>query len=74
MGIQKTNLNEEKIKELLKENYDIEVLNVEEINRGTANIFKVESLEEKYLLKEFNEKRTLESIEKEIDIIYELIF
>ena len=69
MGIQKTNLNEEKIKELLKENYDIEVLNVEEINRGTANIFKLESLEEKYLLKEFNEKRTLESIEKEIDII-----
>ena len=40
MGIQKTNLNEEKIKELLKENYDIEVLNVEEIK------LKVESLKD----------------------------
>ena len=69
MGIQKTNLNEKKIKELLKANYDIDVIRVEEINRGTANIFVLESLEGKYLLKEFNQKRTIESIEKEINII-----
>ena len=69
MGIQKSNLDNEKIKELLKQNYNIKVISIKEINRGTANIFKIISNNGKYLLKEFNEKRTLESIEKEIDII-----
>lgn len=41
MGIQKSNLNDEKIKDLLKEKYDIIVDCITEVNRGTANIFKI---------------------------------
>ena len=69
MGIQKTNLNEEKIKQILKANYNINIISIEEINRGTANIFKLKSSNKKYLLKEFNKKKSLESLEKEIDIV-----
>lgn len=70
MGIQNSKLKEHKIKELLKENYGIEVLKVEEINRGTANIFKIDSTDNnKYILKEFSEGRTKESVIKETDII-----
>lgn len=70
MGIQNSKLKEHKIKELLKENYGIEVLKAEEINRGTANIFKIYSTDNnKYILKEFSEGRTKESVIKETDII-----
>lgn len=69
MGIQKSNLNDEKIKDLLKEKYDIIVDCITEVNRGTANIFKITADKEKYLLKEFSSNRTIESIQKEIDII-----
>ena len=69
MGIQNSKLEEYKIKELLKENYGIEALKVEEINRGTANIFKIDSISNKYILKEFSEGRTKESVIKETNII-----
>lgn len=68
MGIQASNLNQAKIKEILKEDYGIFPEEILEINRGTANIFKIISKGKKYILKEFSEKKTLESIEKEIDI------
>lgn len=69
MGIQNSKLEEHKIKELLKKNYGIEALKVEEINRGTANIFKIDSINNKYILKEFSEGRTKESVIKETNII-----
>ncbi len=69
MGIQNSKLEENKIKEILKENYGIDVLKVEEINRGTANIFKIDTIDNKYILKEFSEGRTKESVIKETDII-----
>lgn len=69
MGIQSSNLNESTIKKLLKENYNIDVFKVRKINRGTANIFEVESEEKKYILKEFSDGRSEESVIKETDII-----
>ena len=69
MGMQKSNLTIEKIQEILEKEYEIIPKNISEINRGTANIFKIETDKKSYILKEFNKKRTLESIEKEIDII-----
>ena len=41
MGIQASNLNYEKINELLKKEYGIISERIEEINRATANIFKI---------------------------------
>ena len=61
MGIQSSNLNENTIKKLLKENYKIDVSKVNKIDRGTANIFEVESEDKKYILKEFSEGRSEES-------------
>lgn len=69
MGIQKSNLNETIIKQILKENYEIEVNQIEKINKGTANIFKIKSKEKEYILKEFSQGRTEESVIKETNII-----
>lgn len=69
MGIQKTNLNNEKIKDILKKEYNIKVLKVAKIDRGTSNIFKIEADKNKYILKEFVSKRKKETIIKEINII-----
>ena len=49
MGIQKSNLNEQIIKELLDKNYGIEIREIEKINRGTANIFKIKSNDKAYV-------------------------
>lgn len=62
-------LNENIIKELVKENYDIDITNVTRINRGSANIY---NLDDKYILKEFSSNREISSIEKEYDIIKHL--
>ena len=43
MEIQKSNLNEQIIKALINKNYGIEIMKIEKINRGTANIFKIKS-------------------------------
>ena len=69
MGIQKSNLNEQIIKNLLNKYYGIEIKEVEKINRGTANIFKIKSNSKVYVLKEFSEGRTEESVIKETNII-----
>lgn len=69
MGIQKSNLNEKNIKDLLEEEYGIEAINVEKIDRGTANIFKIFTKEKDCILKEFSEGRTEESVIKETNII-----
>lgn len=69
MGIQNSNLNEDTIKRILKDNYNIETSKVTKIDRGTANIFEVQSKEKKYILKEFSEGRSEESVIKETHII-----
>ena len=69
MGIQNSNLNEDTIKRILEDNYNIETSKVTKIDRGTANIFEVRSKEKKYILKEFSEGRSEESVIKETNII-----
>lgn len=44
MGVQKTSLNKEKIKNILQNEYDITPIEISPINRGTANIFKIVAL------------------------------
>ena len=62
-------LTEELIKELLKDNYDIDVQSVTKINRGSANIYNIDN---KYILKEFTSDRETSSIEKEYNVIKHL--
>lgn len=69
MGIEKTNLNDKQIKDILEKEYNIKVINITEIDRGTSNIFKIETEKEQYILKEFIRKRKKETIIKEINII-----
>lgn len=64
-----TKLNNDKIKKILIENYDITPNSIKEINRGTADIFKIETSNKDYILKYFSEGRTKESVIKETDII-----
>ena len=69
MEIQNSNLNEDTIKRILEDNYNIETSKVTKIDRGTANIFEVQSKEKKYILKEFSEGRSEDSVIKETNII-----
>ena len=62
-------ISEEEIKKILNDNYDIVANQVEEINRGTADIFKIIADKGKYILKYFSEGRTKESVIKETNII-----
>lgn len=59
-------LNEQIIKKIVKDNYGISLTNIKHINRGSANIY---NLDDKYILKEFTKDRTVESIEKEYNVI-----
>lgn len=69
MGIEKTNLNDAKIKNVLEKEYNIIALNIAKIDRGTSNIFKIESSTNKYILKEFTSKRNRKTVIKETNII-----
>ena len=64
--LENTVLNNEIITKLLKEKYNLEVLNVEQLNRGSANIF---NLDNEYILKECPSDRNIEEIEKEYRVI-----
>ena len=68
--IEETVFTKEKIIEVIKEIYGIEICNVEKINRGSANIYLLNDKE--YILKEFQKKYTKEEIDKEIIIINHL--
>lgn len=65
--LEDTILNEEKIKEILKEKYFILVRKVKKINRGSANIYVIN--EDEYVLKEFQAEISKEDINKEIEVI-----
>lgn len=69
MGIQRTNLDDNKIRDILKNDYNIIAIKITAINRGTSNIFEIKTDKNKYILKEFISKRTKENIIKEINII-----
>ena len=64
-----TKLNNDVIKKILLENYNIKAIDIEKINRGTADIFKIQADTKKYILKYFSLGRTEESVIKEIEII-----
>ena len=58
------------IREEIKNNYEIDVMKIEKINRGSANIYKLyDSFNNAYILKEFQAKYKKDDIEKEIKII-----
>ena len=58
MSIYKSKLNEEKIKNILQEEYQIIAKKIEKIEKGTANIYIIFAEDEqKYILKEFDESR-----------------
>ena len=65
--IEETVFTNEKIIEVVKKNYNIDVYQVEKLNRGSANLYSLN--ENKYILKEFQTKYTKEEIDKEIIII-----
>lgn len=69
MGIQKSNLNKEKIKNILEQEYNINAKEIVELDRGSANLFEIEAQEGKFILKEFDKKRTEDTIQKETNII-----
>lgn len=62
-------ISNEEISKILKEEYGIKTEKIEEINRGTADIFKITSGKNKYVLKRFSEGRSKESVIKETNII-----
>lgn len=62
-------MTKENIINIIKEKYNIDINNIEKINRGSANIYL---LDNKYILKEFQSKYTKEEIDKEINIINHL--
>ena len=70
MASEKTKLTKEKIIEIVTNDYGLlGTIEINYINRGTANIFKITVDDKNYILKEFNSERTLKYIEKEINII-----
>lgn len=69
MGIEKTKLDDEKIKNILQKEYGINVSRITKIKRGTSNIFKIDTKEKSYILKEFVTKRKKDTILKEVKII-----
>ncbi len=68
--IEETIFTNEKIIEVVKKVYNIDIHQVEKLNRGSANLYSLN--EKKYILKEFQTKYTKEEIDKEINIISHL--
>lgn len=68
--IEETIFTNEKIIEVVKNIYNIDVYQVEKLNRGSANLYSLNA--NKYIFKEFQTKYTKEEIDKEIIIINHL--
>lgn len=68
--IEETVFTNKKIIEIVKKVYDIDIYQVEKLNRGSANLYSLNR--NKYILKEFQTKYTKEEINKEIKIINHL--
>ena len=70
--IEQTKFNNEEIKKIIKQKYNLDIKSVQKINRGSANIFKIETPAENYILKEFQSKYNQKEIEKEVHVINHL--
>ncbi len=68
--IEETIFTKEKIIEIIKEIYNIDIYQIEKLNRGSANLYSLN--DNKYVLKEFQTKYTKEEIDKKIIIINHL--
>ncbi len=64
--IEETVFTKEKVIEIVKKIYNIDVYQVEKLNRSSANIYSLN--ENKYILKEFETKYIKEEFDKEIII------
>lgn len=62
-------LTKNELNSILIKNYNIIPIKIEEIDRGTADIFKIETENKKYILKQFVEGRKKDLVEKEINVI-----
>ena len=54
--IEKTTFSKKELQTELNKKYGINVEKIEKINKGTANIFKIISNNEKFIVKEFQSK------------------
>ena len=69
MPLQKSNLDNQKIREILEREYGIIPKTIRELKRGSANLFKIRTEKDMYILKEFQPRRKEEVVEKEASII-----
>ena len=67
--LEKTEFTEDTIVEEVKKNYGLNVTEIEKLDRGSANIFKLKANNKFYILKEFQSKHQEKSIMKEINVI-----
>lgn len=63
-------LTEQEINNIIKKNYGIsDIISIEEINRGTADIYLIKTLKRKLIFKYFQDKYSQKEINREISII-----
>ena len=63
-------INEDSLKDFMKKNYGIQVIQIKKITRGSANIYSLNN--DKYILKEYQSKYDESSIKKEVTILNHL--
>ncbi len=67
--LEETTFKKDEIKDEIYEIYGISIEKIEKINQGTANIYKLFSNNNKYILKEFQSKYSEEDVLREIKAI-----
>ncbi len=66
---EETTFSDNEIRIEMNKRYGVDVKTVEKINKGTANIYKIVSHNQKLILKEFQSKYSKENVLKEINAI-----
>jgi Ser/Thr protein kinase RdoA (MazF antagonist) len=66
--LEKTILNDSIIKEILKNNYAIDVQKIEKLELGSSNLFKITAVQGLYILKEYESKYNEKDIEREAKV------
>ena len=69
MALEKTVLDDEKIKKLLSENWGISLVSCKKLKLGTANCYIVSDLENQYFLKEFQSDMDKNDIVREAGLV-----
>lgn len=67
--IEETTFYENEINKEVEQIYGIKIINIERINQGTANIYKLYSKDDVYILKEFQSKYSESDVLREITAI-----